>query len=228
MSPQSLPAQISHPYIWVSLCLVKGIEPGRHHIAPYRRLRAREHGEIATSKCRKPKRWPTPDLGSPACCPLPICGAWPALTMPSPVGRRPPQPPQPSPACLQMPQALHLTGLTGTASHSRPYLRKYVVYSTACWACRAFVQDPVLTELLSTVRYGLRAAAATKSPRQISPEAVHPCDVLAFAHRAPNGWNPKTKDEAEEETLVGSFTKLGVSCLALVALPAWCYLSTGR
>ena len=28
--------------------------------------------------------------------------------------------------------------------------------------------------------------------------------------RLPNGWNPKTKDESEEDTLVGSFTKLGV------------------
>ena len=44
---------------------------------------------------------------------------------------------------------------------------------------------------------------------------MHTCDMLTFAHRAPNGWNPKTKDEAEEETLVGSFTKLGVSWTAL-------------
>ena len=114
-----------------------------------------------------------------------------------------------------MPQALHHTGLTNTALHSRPYLLEYVVHSTACWACRASVQDPVLTELLSTVQCDPRAAAAKKSPWQSSPEAVHPPDMFAFAHRAPNGWNPKTKDEAEEETLVGSFTKLGVSWLAL-------------
>ena len=36
---------------------------------------------------------------------------------------------------------------------------------------------------------------------------------MECACRLPNGWNPKTRDEAEEETLVGSFTKLGVGNL---------------